>query len=792
MTMPMPPLVDAEARARAPALRGAGAAVLLAGAAGLAGAAALARFLDDGALVFAAAVLLACGAGLVLWLAARHLAARTFGAANAVTLVRGTLVVLLAASLGAGATAALAWIVVGLGAAAAALDAVDGVLARRRGESSAFGARFDMEVDALLILVLAALAWQHGKAGVWILAAGLLRYLFVAASYALPWLGAALPPSRRRQAVCVVQIVSLLAALAPVVVPPWSTALALSGLAALVWSFGIDVVWLARHARARKAAGGEVALTRARHWLALGAALVGLNLALTFHNLWPTLWVVPRAELSIELGVLLLALAVWTSFVRRLGGMARAALTLLVLALVLGRYAEVTTPALYGRPVNLYWDAQHLPKIAAMLAEVAPWWLVGLFAFAIAALLTALTVGIAWCLGVVARALGSSAGRGAVGGVAALLVGVYVLGHWLGWSVRYRYSIPVAATYLQQARFIFAASAADPNRDLPLVPLPSSDLRRLAGDDVLLMFLESYGAVTYDAPAIARAVAPARDELAHAAAETGRQVVSAYASSPTFGGGSWLAHSSFMSGVEVHDTGDYMLLLTRQRETWPKLFRANGYHTIAVMPGMKNAWPEGAFYGFDAIHDELKLDYRGPDFGWWRIPDQFSLARAVELGTGGDSRAPVLTFFPTINTHVPFLPVPPYQSDWQQLLTSKPYPAEDVDASLAQIPDWEALDGPYADSFVYTFTYLAGFLRDRPAADGTLLLIGDHQPAASVAGVGARWDVPVHVVTRREDVAAALLAAGFVEGVALAPQQRAIATLPELSALLLETFGGPP
>jgi hypothetical protein len=163
MTMPMPPLVDAEARARAPALRGAGAAVLLAGAAGLAGAAALARFLDDGALVFAAAVLLACGAGLVLWLAARHLAARTFGAANAVTLVRGTLVVLLAASLGAGATAALAWIVVGLGAAAAALDAVDGVLARRRGESSAFGARFDMEVDALLILVLAALAWQHGK-----------------------------------------------------------------------------------------------------------------------------------------------------------------------------------------------------------------------------------------------------------------------------------------------------------------------------------------------------------------------------------------------------------------------------------------------------------------------------------------------------------------------------------------------------------------------------------------------------------------------------------------------------
>jgi hypothetical protein len=302
------------------------------------------------------------------------------------------------------------------------------------------------------------------------------------------------------------------------------------------------------------------------------------------------------------------------------------------------------------------------------------------------------------------------------------------------------------------------------------------------------MFLESYGAITYDDPAIARAVAPARDELAHAAQATQRHVVSAFASSPTFGGGSWLAHASFMSGTEVRDTGDYMLLLTQERDTWPKRFRASGYRAIAVMPGMRGPWPEGSFYGFDAIHDEAALSYRGPDFGWWRIPDQFSLARAVELESAGE---PLLTFFPTINTHIPFLPVPPYQADWDRLLKSEPYPAEDVEASLAVVPDWEALGGPYADSFVYTFTYLAGYLRERPAADETLLLIGDHQPAASVAGVGARWDVPVHVVTRRADIAAALLTAGFVEGVALAPQQRPIATLPELSTVLLKTFAAP-
>jgi len=523
-------------------------------------------------------------------------------------------------------------------------------------------------------------------------------------------------------------------------------------------------------------------------WIALAFALLVLNAALTFGNVWPTLRVVPRAELSIEIALLLLALVAWTSFVRPLGTVARVALTLLMLALLLGRYAEVTAPALYGRPVNLYWDSQHLPKVAAMLAEVGPWWLVGLIAVALIALLGALITALALCLGVLSRALNVPAGRRVVGALAGFVVALYAFASWLDWPVRHKYSLPVSATYLQQARFVVAASRAARDRDLPGLALPKGGVDRLKGDDVLLLFLESYGAVTYDEPGIARVVSPARDELAHAAAESGRHVVSAYASSPTFGGGSWLAHASFMSGVEVRDTGDYMRLLTQERETWPKLFEATGYRAVAVMPGMRSAWPEGSFYGFDTIYDELALDYHGPDFGWWRIPDQFSLARAAELEAHSESHAPRMIFMPTINTHIPFLPVPPYQADWNRVLKADPYPAEDVEASLAAAPDWEALGGPYAASFVYTFTYLAGYVRDRAGADETLILLGDHQPAASVAGVGARWDVPVHVVTSHADVAAALVAAGFVEGVALAPQQRPILTLPQLSVLLLETF----
>jgi hypothetical protein len=97
-----------------------------------------------------------------------------------------------------------------------------------------------------LILALSLLAWQLGKAGGWVVLAGALRYAFVAASFVAPWLGRALPASRRRQTICVVQVVSLILCLVPVVAPPASAGIALLGLVALIASFATDVVWLAR------------------------------------------------------------------------------------------------------------------------------------------------------------------------------------------------------------------------------------------------------------------------------------------------------------------------------------------------------------------------------------------------------------------------------------------------------------------------------------------------------------------------------------------------------------------
>ena len=172
------------------------------------------------------------------WIGVRN--RRAFGLANTVTSMRALLVALVAgfvADADAGARAAAA---VGLAATATALDGVDGWVARRTDTVTAFGARFDMEVDALLILVLAILAWQIDKAGVWVLAAGLLRYAFVIAGWIAPWMRRPLSPTNRARAICIVQLITLMIALLPAVHRPASAIVAGAGLAALTYSFGVD------------------------------------------------------------------------------------------------------------------------------------------------------------------------------------------------------------------------------------------------------------------------------------------------------------------------------------------------------------------------------------------------------------------------------------------------------------------------------------------------------------------------------------------------------------------------
>lgn len=201
--------------------------------------------------VAVAGVLYAAIAAVILSrIGAYHPHAR-FGPANGVTLARAAINCVLAGTLVdleriAAPDAPIGLLFVALALLSLALDGFDGYFARRYRVESRFGARFDMEVDGLLLALLALAAYRLDKAGAWVLLIGATYYLFLAARRALPWLDRPLAPSFRRKAVCVVQGASLIALMLPSVVPPLSQLVAAGALAALAYSFGVDIVALWR------------------------------------------------------------------------------------------------------------------------------------------------------------------------------------------------------------------------------------------------------------------------------------------------------------------------------------------------------------------------------------------------------------------------------------------------------------------------------------------------------------------------------------------------------------------
>lgn len=352
---------------------------------------------------------------------------------------------------------------------------------------------------------------------------------------------------------------------------------------------------------------------------------------------------------------------------------------------------------------------------------------------------------------------------------------------------------------MAKARALAAAAVAGMGTDAAAVDgggaVAMPALHRAAGqprEDVFVVFVESYGAIAWQRADVAARLVESRAALAQAIERSGRAVVSAWVRSPTFGSGSWLAHASLLTGTEVRDGDGYARLLLRPRTTLTDVFRRDGYRVLALMPGLKQAWPEGEYFRFDAVYGADALDYRGPAFGWWRIPDQYALAGLDALEAArrvAGPRPPAFVFFPTISSHLPFRPTPPYQPDWSRLDGATPYGPE-AERAIAQAPEWTRLGPAYGDSLAYAQRTLAGYLERRAGEPLLMLMLGDHQPPAAVSGEGASHDVPVHVVGDRPEVLEALCALGFVPG--LDPAGAPIGSMHELGPLLVAALAAAP
>jgi len=540
-----------------------------------------------------------------------------------------------------------------------------------------------------------------------------------------------------------------------------------------------------------------------------------LNASLSFHNIWPTPAIAWHGELSIELAIALLLLLAANPAGRAEASRYEAAslrresspagesaasrgqstlsrgcvrtLAAIWVVLTIGRYADVTTPALYGRDINLYWDVRYMPAVAAMVVRAARWWLVVAAAAAILLALTLIFLLFRWAFGVVGGALNDARARAAMGVYAAAVLLLFAASRTSdAFPATPAFSTPVTATYARQAALVAGAMRA--STTLPPSPPMDASLSLVRGADVFLIFVESYGAIAFERPDIAPRLEAPRAGLDAAIRATGRSVVSAFVDSPTFGGSSWLAHVSLMSGVEVRDPETNARLLTEHRDTMPTAFTRRGFRTVALMPGLRQRWPEGAFYGFNEIYGAARLAYGGPEFGWFAIPDQFSLARFDTLEVDRAARPNLFVFYPTISTHFPFIPTPPYQPDWARMFDPHPYDGPAIVRAYAQQSDWTHFGPGYADAVSYTYATLGGYLRKQANRDCVFVLLGDHQPAAAVSGEGASWSVPVHVVASRPAILDALVARGFRRG--LTPARPTLGSMHALLPTLLDAFSG--
>jgi hypothetical protein len=546
--------------------------------------------------------------------------------------------------------------------------------------------------------------------------------------------------------------------------------------------------------------------TTPRPWLRVGAALLALlvlNALLSFGPWWPTPGIVLQARLAPEfVGLWLLVLwlaARGHSPNGRKGGTGGLLwiLSVLVLLLVLGRYADVTAPSLLGRPVSLYWDLPQVPRFLWVSARDHPWW--------VSAAAVAVTLGLGWLLLTLIRLSLStllhtlapwalrSLWAWLIGFGAALLAAAHVaevpgMGRYVSNAVLPSYNRQVKLIWDAHApgRLAYALPRLTPVEDALDIHGPKA-LSALGRRDVTFIFLESFGAVLYDHPQARPATDPARRALQDALVASGRQVVSGFFRSPTIGGASDLAHLSLLTGVDLSDPRRHDLLLTTKRPTLLHLFKQAGYQSFGLYHAVSWPWPEHVHYGFDRYVDGPALGYDGPPITFWKIPDQIALARFEQLYPRAADSPPRVFFFPTITSHFPFGPVPPYQPDWQRALTNTPFDADELKAALEQPVNWLEMRTHYVASVNYVYRWLTGYF-DRPEVRETVyVLIGDHQPTANITGERVPWDVPVHIISRDRELLERFKAQGFSDG--LWPDRRVLGGLHHLTSLLLTGFG---
>lgn len=684
----------------------------------------------------------------------RHPRAMGLGAANLLTLGRLALVVvgLLVAKASLTALGVLAL-------AAFALDGVDGWLARRFEETDELGGQLDMETDAYAVLAMSVAIVVTDAGPPWVLAAGAVRYVFVAAR----GLTGATPSGERRSRLGRYVFFALMSALIAgcLPIPPAVKVPVLGlGVALVLASFSTDFRLLAKETWRPRALVPLVVL--------FDVALFVPTLLFTDAHDEVTASSSPAARaLGSVLGALhvsvewlaLVALVAFTAKTRAAGLTRWAAAGLYALFLVFLAYHQGYL-FFFHRPPALVSDYRFLVHLGHFLRTEPKW------AAVFAAFLGAVTLAVVlvaelfrhlqeWARGVRPLHLGIAAAA-ALGACGASLAHFPVardapVVQLLSKHAAANYKFSMLRRDMQRS---LAAGPPDTRYDAFMRPM----LRHKP--NVHLLMVEAYGGVLGTSD-MRDAWREALEELEARLARRGHSFAAAYSRSPIHSGTSWLAISTVQTGVRIDNQGTYEVLEVGSA-VLPSLtafFRTQGYHTMALLPGNTDSAGLHAYdlFGRDTVVEYPAIAYPGPRYGWGYIPDQYSLGAFRERWLRAPP-SPRFVFFMSVSTHWDWMSVPPYVDDWHTLEGMTPTPA-----NLPPRPGAARIGRDdhrrYFSSVDYDLRVLGDYIEAEGDDDAVFVILGDHQPKLQAA-MGS-WNTPLHVIGRDRELIERFWARGF-------------------------------
>jgi hypothetical protein len=285
-------------------------------------------------------------------------------------------------------------------------------------------------------------------------------------------------------------------------------------------------------------------------------------------------------------------------------------------------------------------------------------------------------------------------------------------------------------------------------------------LNGLRGKDVLLAFVESYGKSAVQgssfSPAIDAVLARGNKQLESA----GFSARSGFLTSPTFGGISWLAHSTMQSGVWVNSRRRYAQLTASNRFTLSDAFKRAGWRTVDDVPSNNRFWGPGkTFYHYDKVYDRRDVGYHGPTFAYASMPDQYVLSALQRLELAKQHRRPVFAEVDLVSSHTPWTRIPT-QIPWNKVGDGSIFnriPVKHTSRdSLSVNAAWAWLQkngsapvrAAYGQSIRYTMSTLVSFVQHFRDPNLVVIALGDHQPWTIVSGQQPSHEVPISVITK--------------------------------------------